>query len=102
MKIFYAIIGFFFLVAPSIAEEPVTYSDKDLEKYKPDPMFEEDRSFKENQENLGRENEKIISDIDEREAKRKAENKAQQDLEEKAKKTEEDKANPSSATIPFS
>jgi hypothetical protein len=95
MKIFYAIIGTFFLVVPCIAEEPATFSDRDLEKYKAAPMFEEDRSFKEKQEILGRENEKIISDIDEREAKRKAEKKAQQDLEERenAKKTEEDKDN---------
>ena len=93
MKIFYTLIGFFFLVAPCIAEEPVTFSDEDLNKYKSNPMFEEDRSFKEHQENLGRENDRIMRDIDERDAKRDADKKAQQDLEEREKaKAEEDNA----------
>jgi Sec-independent protein translocase protein TatA len=53
-------------------------------------------SLKEYQGTLRRENEKIISDRDEREAKRKADEiKAQQDLEEREKteKTEEDNGN---------
>ncbi len=93
MKIFHALIGFFFLAAPCMAEEPVSFSDEDLNKYKSNPMFEEDRSFKEHQEDLNKESDRIMRDIDERDAKRAADKKAQQELEEREKaKAEEDNA----------
>lgn len=98
MKIFYALIWFFFLVAPCMAEEPVTFSDEDLSKYKSNPMFEEDRSFKEHQENLDKESDTIMRDIDERNAKRTADKKAQQELDEREKaKAEADNAAKDSA-----